>query len=47
MDSAIKENMFKDNEKFMKLHTKKIRETFFKDPPSRQNRLKFIVPGED
>ena len=35
MDNAIKENMFRDGEKMMKQHRKKIRETFLKDPPSR------------
>ena len=47
MEDAVKENMSKDNEKFMKQHRQRIRDTFLKDPPSRQNRLNFIIPGEE
>ena len=46
MDQTVKMAMAKNEKKFLQNNRKQLRETFFKDPPARQNRLMFKEPGD-
>ena len=47
MDDATKLAQAKGDKLFLRQNRQQLRETFFKDPPERQNRIMFREPGDE